>query len=93
MRSTSGTQAICGSIPLMCCVCSWLCLLTVYLVLLCPFAIAAIVHQAIKQTAEVTSAPYYMIVVMLWFTIFTERLKRKMSELTSRWGLRGAKVC
>ena len=66
--------------------------MTTYLMLLCPFAIVLVVHQALEYSAEVSSAPYYMIVTMLWYTTFAENLKRKMSELTSRWGLYGAKV-
>ena len=68
---------------------AWVSFYALSLLMLAPFSLALIIHQAVNEgiSNEVTSGPYYMVIVMLWLTFINEGWKRKRSELVARWNL------
>jgi len=68
---------------------AWVSFYALSLLMLAPFSVALIIHQAVNGgvSNEVSSGPYYMVIVMLWITFINEGWKRKRSELVARWNL------
>lgn len=66
----------------------WTCLFTTALIFVAPFAIMMLLHQVSAGDVNSFLSPYYMIVICLWATLFTEKWKRKQSELVTTWSLK-----
>ena len=47
-----------------------------------------LLHQVLSSDVNSFLSPYYMIVICMWATLFTEQWKRKQSELVTTWSLK-----